>query len=47
MSIPLKDKNNLKAKINFAGYSKNIKEINTTSGLYILVGSNANETGKN
>tara|TARA_R110000868_G_scaffold288354_1_gene548638 strand:+ start:271 stop:1140 length:870 start_codon:yes stop_codon:yes gene_type:complete len=28
MSIPLKDKNNLKAKINFADYSKNIKEIN-------------------
>ena len=28
MSIPLKDKNNLKAKIKFAGYSKNIKEIN-------------------
>jgi len=28
MSIPLKDKNNLKAKINFVGYSKNIKEIN-------------------
>ena len=28
MSIPLKDKNNLKAKINFVGYSKNIKEKN-------------------
>ena len=30
MSIPLKNKNNLKAKIHFAGYSKNIKEINMT-----------------
>ena len=28
MSIPLKDKNNLKTKINFVGYSKNIKEKN-------------------
>lgn len=30
MSIPLKNKNNLKTKINFVGYSKNIKEINMT-----------------
>jgi len=27
MSIPFKSQNNLKAKINFAGYSNNKKEI--------------------